>query len=173
MSALVRRAELQDAPRIAALRADLCSEGAFPGTWEPLFDRVRKELCTLRELLNTPRCVALTAVLGPCIVGWLHFEPRSRAALAHWGLLELAVGVPWRRQGIGRLLLSTFLQWADHQEGLRQVRLECLANNSVALGMYSALGFVEEGRRLASFAMAEGTFADVVLMRRDLLRCAS
>lgn len=70
----------------------------------------------------------------------------SRGAAGEAEVLNLAVGVDWRRQGIGRRLLQTALEGAI-ASGARRVFLEVRESNAGALAFYAQLGFAQDGRR--------------------------
>lgn len=62
----------------------------------------------------------------------------------------VAVDPSWRRQGLGRQVLSALL---THGQALGSERatLEVAASNEAALALYQALGFREAGRRSAYY----------------------
>lgn len=70
----------------------------------------------------------------------------SRVAAGEAEILNLAVGVDWRRQGIGRRLMQTALEGAI-TSGARRVFLEVRESNAGALAFYAQLGFAQDGRR--------------------------
>ena len=66
-------------------------------------------------------------------------------------------------KGYGRDVLRVLLEYAFRTRNLRRVGLETLAGNTPALRCYTAVGFVEEGRRREA-AWVEGAYDDMVLM---------
>lgn len=61
-------------------------------------------------------------------------------------LQRIAVSPGARRQGLGRVLLQAFVE-ACRARGAEELWLEVRADNTPALGLYRAAGFVETGRR--------------------------
>ena len=52
--------------------------------------------------------------------------------------------------------------------GAETLFLEVAVDNVAALGLYTALGFAETGRRKAYYARAGGPAADALILRVDL-----
>jgi ribosomal-protein-alanine N-acetyltransferase len=77
---------------------------------------------------------------------------------------NLAVALPFRRQGVGRFLLLTALAEAVSQ-GARRCNLEVRAGNLAALTLYESLGFARQGMR-PRYYWPEGE--DAILMSRWL-----
>lgn len=63
-------------------------------------------------------------------------NPAAAKPVVHW----LMVGPPWRRQGLGRLLLS-HLEQAAWEAGYREIWLETHAGWEAAMKFYEALGY--------------------------------
>jgi ribosomal-protein-alanine N-acetyltransferase len=61
-------------------------------------------------------------------------------------LANLAVAVTDRRSGVGRILLEDVLRFS-RERGARRIYLEVRESNVAALGLYSAAGFTQVGRR--------------------------
>lgn len=77
---------------------------------------------------------------------------------------NLAVALPFRRQGVGRFLLLSALAEAVGR-GARRCSLEVRAGNRAALALYQSLGFAPEGVR-PRYYWPEGE--DAILMGRRL-----
>ncbi len=88
-----------------------------------------------------------------------------------WLILEeahvtnLAVHPDYRRLGVGRLLLGELILRAALL-GAARMTLEVRASNQVAIGLYTSLGFRQEGRRKGYY---EDTGEDALIMWKDLL----
>ncbi len=66
-------------------------------------------------------------------------------------ITNVAVAPPYRKQGVGRLLMQTLLQWME-QRHVYSITLEVRPSNEAALALYHAFGFVEQGRRKHYYA---------------------
>ncbi|MDC1019734.1 GNAT family N-acetyltransferase [Alphaproteobacteria bacterium] len=72
-------------------------------------------------------------------------------------IIDLAVGMPYRRQGIGRQMVMRFCE----QHGQHMTHLEVAASNHAARQLYQSLGFAETGRRRGYYPSEKGmTHAD-------------
>jgi len=70
-----------------------------------------------------------------------------------------------RRHGIARTLVERLLARAE-DGGLRSVRLEVVAGNGGAVGLYESLGFVPYGCEPAAYRLEDREW-DLLLMTRD------
>jgi ribosomal-protein-alanine acetyltransferase len=83
-------------------------------------------------------------------------------------LLNLSVVPDARREGLGRALLSRFLQDALRM-GADQVFLEVRVGNTAAIALYEDAGFVRVARRVSYYPPdAQGGREDALVMRREL-----
>lgn len=84
-------------------------------------------------------------------------------------LLNLSVVPDARRQGLGRALLTRFLEHAAHL-GAEHVFLEVRQGNEAAIALYSREGFVEVAQRRAYYPpRIAGTAAETALVMRRAL----
>ena len=61
-------------------------------------------------------------------------------------ITNVAVSPRCRRQGVGRALMQTLLQWMEQRQ-VYNITLEVRPSNQAALALYHAFGFAEQGRR--------------------------
>jgi ribosomal-protein-alanine N-acetyltransferase len=87
----------------------------------------------------------------------------ARVAADESEILSIAVLPPFRRQGIGRLLMARAWESA-RASGAASLFLEVAAGNDAARALYGNLGFLEVGRRPRYYA--DGT--DAFLLRLNL-----
>jgi len=97
-------------------------------------------------------------------------DGRVAAILVIWMIVDeahiatIATHPDFRRQGIGRELLTHALKEAV-QEGALRAFLEVRAGNEAAMTMYHQMGFVEDGRRPRYY---KDNGEDAILMSVDL-----
>lgn len=77
-------------------------------------------------------------------------------------IVSIAVAKPWRRQGLGGMLLRHFLEEVE-ASGVSVVTLEVRASNELARRLYSGVGFEPVGIRREYYT---NNNEDAVIMRR-------
>ena len=90
----------------------------------------------------------------------------GRVVVGEAELLTIAVDPEARRQGTGRALVATFVAEAKAR-GADTAFLEVAEDNAPARGLYTAVGFVQTGRRKAYYR-GHGRVVDAILMGRTL-----
>ncbi len=79
-------------------------------------------------------------------------------------LFYIHVSPPARGQGLGRLLLQSFIEHASTEFAADEIFLEVRPSNRDAIGLYSKLGFVEQTRRKRYYNDGE----DALVFTKDL-----
>lgn len=92
----------------------------------------------------------------------------SRLAADEAEILTIAVAPAQRGAGLGRKLLSHHLARLAAR-GVKALFLEVEDSNTAAKALYARAGFVEVGRRPAYYAKADGSRAEAVVLKRDLV----
>ena len=147
---LLRPASAADAHGLALLHA-----GCFEDAWSAV---------AMVEVLAMPGAFGFT----------LSFDglPPAGLALARVNtdeaeLLTLAVGAPWRRHGLARMLIRATLAEAARR-GARRMFLEVAEDNAGAQALYAEEGFAPVGRRRGYYVRRDGPPADALTLRRDI-----
>lgn len=145
-SATIRVAQPADAAGVTSLRVALAHESEFLSS-EP--DEVRTNLSEAadflgRRLSSTVDLYILAEVRGR-VIGIASLDGSTQRRFGHGVTLGLGVCRDHWRQGVGRALVCTLLDWADAR-GIVRVALEVVESNAAAIRLYEALGFEHEGR---------------------------
>ena len=112
-----------------------------------------------------PACCALGAFVGTrTLVGALIARQSGPEA----EILTVMVAPGWRGQKLGRNLVERSLAELA-AKGAVHVFLEVEHDNAAACALYRRLAFHEVGRRKAYYAQTDGSKAEAIIMRRDLL----
>ena len=163
-----RRAEPQDADQLVRLAAAV---GREPGewlltteTWRTATDE-RRYLKAVRRHTDAAVFVAVDDELDT-VVGRLSLARDPHPASTHVADLGLMVASDYRRQGIGRGLLTTAVGWADGA-GIRKLELHVFPWNEPAIRLYESFGFEREGVRRAHYSR-DGADVDALLMAYHL-----
>ena len=104
----------------------------------------------------------VVAVVEEAVVGFCDVIPNTAKGFTHVGRLGMGVRLEWRRQGIGRRLLSACLSIARNA-GIEKVELEVFSDNVAAIRLYDSFGFTQEGLKVRGRKL-EDRYQDVKLM---------
>ncbi|WP_261807309.1 GNAT family N-acetyltransferase [Lapidilactobacillus luobeiensis] len=123
----------------------------------------------LGALYESPNNLLLLALAGPTeVIGYLRIAAGSEPAIRHVGELGLVVATAYRRQGLGRALMATALDWAQETGLLSRLQLEVQQRNQAAQQLYREFGFQLEGHLRASYRSTSGKLIDTLLMAKLL-----
>jgi len=127
---------------------------AFASSFEEENDRPEHEIVA-RLVADKSRAV-FGAFSGPDLVGVAGICQEQHAKLAHkaflWGVY---VASEFRRQGVGREVVSRSLDYAFRTIGVRHVNLGVNDSNLPAIALYESLGFHAFGLEKAYLMVGE------------------
>jgi RimJ/RimL family protein N-acetyltransferase len=165
---VIRPAAPGDAETLVALAGAV---GAEPEGWliaDSAWRTVGEERRYLRALKRYAHAAVFVAETREGVVGRLSVARDPHPASAHVADLGLIVAAAWRRQGIGRALLSEAVEWA-RQAHVRKLELHVFPHNQAAIALYESFGFVREGYRKAHYRRG-AEYVDAILMAYDVQR---
>ncbi len=164
-SATIRVTDSTDAGATIALRLALAHETEFLSE-EP--GEVRTDLeeqaSFLTKKLSSHVDLYILAEADGRVVGIASLDGSTMSRFGHGVRLVLGVRRDCWRQGVGRALVKTLLDWADTR-GIVRIALEVVETNVGAIRLYESLGFEHEGR-LRCRTKLGGTYFDNYLMAR-------
>jgi len=152
---MIRRAKFQDARAIATLLADSFHPDQ-PHPWmrwtQPFLRTGITQDIEQRLIRPAPTYACLVAVVRDTTIGTIEISQRSIPG--DWWrqssngetpiyIANLAVAMPWRRQGIGRALLIE-AETIAHSWQQPALYLHVMADNPSALTLYTRLGYAVE-----------------------------
>ena len=112
--------------------------------------------------LAVPR---LVAAAGDVVKGWAALSSVSnRAVYAGVAEVSVYVGLEWRGQGVGRLLLEQLIE-ASEQNGIWTLQASIFPENEPSITLHKACRFREVGRR-ERIGRLNGVWRDTVLLER-------
>ena len=114
---------------------------------------------SIAEEITNPLSLWIVAVDGDTVTGYVG----SQTVLSEADMMNLAVDQSYRRQGIGRKLVSFLI------DRLRENKTYCLtlevrASNAAAISLYHELGFEEVGRRPKYYSKP---VEDALILRKE------
>jgi RimJ/RimL family protein N-acetyltransferase len=164
-TATIRVTDSTDAGATIALRLAMSQETEFlseePGE---IRTDVEEQAGFLTKKLNSPVDLYILAEVEGRVLGIASLDGSTMSRFEHGVRLALGVRRDSWRQGLGRALVKTLLDWADSR-GLVRIALEVVETNFGAIRLYESLGFEHEGR-LRCRTKLGGTYLDNYLMAR-------
>ena len=125
---------------------------------------VEAEAGFLTKKLSSPVDLHILAEVEGRVVGIASLDGSTMSRFEHGARLVLGVRRDSWRQGLGRALVKTLIDWADTR-GIVRVALEVVETNVGAIRLYESLGFEHEGR-LRCRTKLGGRYLDNYLMAR-------
>ncbi|GAU75435.1 GNAT family N-acetyltransferase [Fusibacter sp. 3D3] len=98
-------------------------------------------------------------IVGNCSVGLISSNKRY----LHRASMGIAICKNYWNNGIGTRMMNECINWCKSQ-GLEQLELEVVTENSRAIPVYEKLGFKIYGTKKHAMKYAEGTYADEFFM---------
>ena len=116
------------------------------------------ESAIISELSN-PFSLWVVAVDGDTVAGYIG----SQAVMGEADMMNLAVLPAYRRQGIGKNLVTVLIEFL-HDKEVHSLTLEVRASNESAINLYAGLGFVQVGRRPNYYTAPK---EDALILRKE------
>lgn len=107
----------------------------------------------------------LVAELGGRVVASAGLHPVLRLRRRHSAMLGISVLPEAQGRGVGRALMQTMCDYADHWAQVLRIELTVYTDNTRAIKLYEAFGFRIEGTHRA-YALRRGVYEDVLAMAR-------
>ena len=98
-------------------------------------------------------------IIGNCLLSFL-----GNVKTRHRGRIGIAITKEYRGMGIGSLLFDEMINIAKNREGVTQLELEVIKDNTVAKKLYTSKGFVKTGERPRALRLPNGTYLDEDIM---------
>jgi putative acetyltransferase len=157
----IRRATADDAPGVAAVNSD---PAVVSGTLQlpyPDVERLRKRFAE-----GSADDLHLVALRDGVIVGAAGlFSVSAAQRRRHARGLGIGLAPSAQGQGLGRLLMSELVHYADRWGPVLRIELTVFTDNARAIALYQRFGFRVEGTHVA-YALRDGVYADVYAMAR-------
>ena len=162
---VIREARDADAELLLLLREEVLQEETwFITSLDELSTGVEDERRRLRMLAKMPNAVVLVASLRGSLLGMVVIQGGGLRRTQHVGRLEIIVDRKARGAGYGRLLMEACVAWARENPMLQKLALCVFEDNTRAVALYRAMGFIEEGHRVGEYREADGRLRDDLLM---------
>lgn len=129
---------------------------------------VEEEVEFIRKIRENPRALMVSAFVDGELAGSCSFAGSSeRVRMQHRCNVGISLYREFWGMGIGTALMGEILAGA-RTAGFEQAELEVVATNAPAVGLYQKLGFEVTGTIPRAFKCRDGTYADFLVMVKDL-----
>lgn len=163
----IRSATVADAASILDLSVSVIDEEIYELTTPAEFKMEKEaEEKWIDEFAKDPSKLILVAEMDSTLVGLLDFSNGRRLRIAHTGEFGMSVKKTSRGQGIGTMLLSALIEWAEGNSLIEKIGLNVHANNHRAIALYKKMGFEIEGVRKREIKYDDEQYIDTVVMGR-------
>lgn len=163
---VLRCPAVADAEELSALRIKIDSET------ENLYREPGEGVLTpedfqrrISEDAEAERTLFLVAEVEDRIAGFARCEGKTLSRFKHTAEFGICVAKEFWGLGIGRVLLENILLWAD-SVGIEKIGLDVIEDNTSAIQLYKAYGFVEEGLLVKDRKHRDGKYHNTVVMGR-------
>lgn len=119
----------------------------------------------IQALESDPSAVTVSLFHDGSLVAHLDFKPYARQRLRHGGEFGISVAPKWRGKGLGRILMTHFIAWAECAP-IHKINLRVRADNTGAIKLYGEFGFQQQGRFPKEVKLEDGTYVDDISMYR-------
>ncbi|WP_342526598.1 GNAT family protein [Chryseomicrobium sp. FSL W7-1435] len=164
---MIRLAVPEDAEAMLVIQQEVLKEEIyFVSSIEEFRQTVEGQRAWIQAKQDHPSEVLFVAEEVGEVVGWLVFQVDDRMKTRHTGKFGVMIKPEARGKGYGKQLVQELINWASAHPEIEKISLFTFASNTRAIELYKKLGFVEEGRKLKEYKLADGTYMDDVLMAR-------
>lgn len=165
---IIRKANLEDAKKLAQYKTIVCSESDFLTYGEnEVKITAEKEGRDIEEINNKNNSIIAVAILDDEIVGSIVFKTPNKIRLQHKGDMGITIRKDYWRLGIGSLLMGYLINWAKKTEIIKKINLRVRADNENAINLYKKYGFKKEGVISRDFCV-NGIFYDSIFMGLEI-----
>jgi ribosomal protein S18 acetylase RimI-like enzyme len=176
---MIRAADAADLPAFFAYLDDHLRDNGRDGT--PLFQPLSRAQSQLPPGLKVSFIEGLAIPVGEpawrrlwlaldsrgSVAGHIDLRARPEPLARHRAMLGMGVHRAYRRRGLGARLLSTAVDWARSEDGLKWIDLEVLSENRPAVALYLRSGFTMTAR-IEDMLRIDGVSHDLSYMTRAL-----
>ena len=162
---IIRTVKLEDAEAILEIHHSVIAEGEYFIKVSEEFNRtLEQQKEWIQKIIDNEKDTLIVAEINGEVAGWIVFLSQDRKRVSHTGSFGLMISQNYRGMGLGRMLVTALLEWAEKNPFIEKVSLGVYSTNHRAISLYKSLGFVEEGRKIKEFKMNENKYVDDILM---------
>ncbi len=162
---IVREAKVSDAKALNAYMRRMFAEADYLITEPSEFTMgpFRHRLWLARKL-GSKNQTWILALKGREVIGMIDNWNDNRNRLKHVTNFGITVDAAYQGHGVGRALLTKFLEWADANQTIKKIHLGVAIENEGAIKLYKNMGFIVEGCQEKASLRADGSCGDDIIM---------
>lgn len=144
---IVRNATVEDAVALISLKLGyLRNTKSIPLFLDEYKKDTKEESQLIDKLCNEKNSCLLLAEYEGQLIGNLDINGNQRRKLIHTAVLGMGISYEWQGKGVGNILISKAIEWANQNELLDILMLEVYDSNEAGKCLYNKVGFQEYGR---------------------------
>ncbi len=100
------------------------------------------------------------------IVGHIDLKSHNQNYMNHRAILGMGVHRNFRKEGLGRLLIESIVDWVKNHTIIEQIDLWVLSNNTPAISLYKKLGFQKIGEIQDMFRVDGLSYNSIMMTKK-------
>ena len=137
---------------------------SLPEDYQKYLDDITKEEAFIKSANDSEDRYLFAVYDGETIIANCFLEFLTNIKTKHRGRIGIAVTSKYRGMGIGSLLFDEMISIAKSREGVTQLELGVIKDNTVAKKLYTSKGFVKTGEHPRALRLPNGTYLDEEIM---------
>lgn len=167
-SLLLRNATSSDAGMLIDYLKTVNTETRFLRYEPEEISYTLEQECKFIENINASKCnIMLLAFLDGIYIGNCSYAVDNAMRVRHRATLGIALYGKYTGMGIGGVMIDTLCSIAS-ENGIEQMELEVVSDNTNAISLYERLGFVRCGSIPRANKYKDGNYSDEIRMFKSL-----
>lgn len=162
---IIKEAEVTEAAALVDLLNQIGGESEFMTLDEQgILMNVEQMADFISSRQSSANQVCLVAMLGSRAIGVLNVTSDFHERINHIGEIFVGIRKDYWGHGLGQVLLTEAISWAEDSGIIRRLELTVQKRNERAVHVYEKFGFVLEGIKPRGAKTKAGDFLDVYVM---------
>lgn len=166
MDCIIREAVPSDAEGVINLINRTATQTGFMTQGDEGFSlSVEEEAKELDKIYASENNSVIVAVVNGQIIGIASISGSSKPKIRHIGDIGIVIDQPFWGMGLGRMMMTELLEWAESSDVLKRLQLQVQRRNTRARKLYETLGFKLEA--ILEYGVKDnGEYLDVCQMSK-------
>jgi len=157
---IIRNAAVSDVEKMRSLAIESFRSSDYLIATPEEFSAIslEQQIARIKRHEDNESDIWLVAECNNEIVGMLDFQSGKSKKTKHKGSFGMVVHTSWQNKGVGKILLSTLIEWVQSHSHLEVINLTVSEENKSAIALYKKLGFQLTGREPFGLKLHDGLF---------------